>query len=63
MGDKDESGTKDEFVPYDDLTSKTRLLKSISDLEPGTEEPETVEATPETRVSWTKRVLSWFRKA
>ena len=64
MNDKDDKDDKDEFVPYDHLTSKTRLLKSISELEQDTEEPETVEATSEAkaRVSWTQRLLGWFRR-
>ena len=64
MSDKDDSGIEGDFVPYDHLTSKTRLLKSIAELEQGTEEPEPVEAAFETKacVSWIQHVSNWFRR-
>ena len=67
MNDK---GDKDEFVPFDHLTSKTRLLKSISELERDADEPETSEprsgnesdALEKTSVDWKKRVLGWLKR-
>jgi hypothetical protein len=59
----------DSFVPYDHLTSKTRLLDTISLLVDDTEESETPRATGTTsadqgaNTGWAQRVLSWFRGA
>ena len=69
MDDQKRMDGVDTFVPYDHLTSKTRLLKSISELERDNEDPESSEATSgiktfpfvETRISWAQRVLGWFR--
>ncbi len=71
MGDKDKLDITDTFVPYDDHTSKTKLLRSLTALlKRDTEDPEPSEATSgikaypfvKPRVSWTQRVLGWFRK-
>ena len=70
INDKDDKDDKDEFVPYDHLSSKTRLLKSISELERDADEPETSEprsgnesvALEKTSIDWKKRVLGWFRR-
>ncbi len=57
----------DSFVTYDHLTSKTRLLDTISLLVEDTEESETLRATGTTsadqgaNTGWAQRVLSWFR--
>ena len=59
----------DAFVPYDHLTSKTRLLQTISTLVEDAEDPVSFGATSrieivpsvKTNVSWQRRVLNWFR--
>ncbi len=72
MDDKDKLDRTDTFVPYDHLTSKTKLLKSLSallerDIEAPNEPvriPSRTETNPvvQPRVGWTRRVLGWFRR-
>ena len=64
MGDKDKVDITDTFVPYDLLTSKTRLLETISELEQDTEGSEASAATSATKThaSWMQRLLRWFRR-
>ena len=71
MDEKDKLDVTDTFVPYDQLTSRTRLLKSLAALlERDTKDTKPVGARPGTatnpvvkpRISWTRRVLSWFEK-
>ncbi len=62
MGDKDKLDITDTFVPYDDHTSQTKLLKALG--ESLGQEGTTVQHRYQpkaARVSWTQRVLSWFR--
>ena len=67
MDDNGKIEGADGFVPYDHLTSKTRLLDTISLLVEDTEDSETLRATgprkadPVTNIGWAQRVLSWFR--
>ena len=82
MDDKDKANGTDTFVPYDHITSRTHLLKSLGGLlgrEEATSTIKVLEARAELeeiiegedatvehhyqppRVSWTQRVLSWFK--
>jgi len=67
MDDNGKIEGADRFVPYDHLTSKTRLLQTISLLVEDTEDSETLCAAAPTSASqgaktgWAQRVLSWFR--
>ncbi len=82
MGDKDIANETSTFVPYDHVTSITRLLKSLGGFlgreeatstikvrEARAELEEIIEGEDATvehryqppRVSWTQRVLSWFK--
>ena len=83
MGDKDKLDRTDSFVPYDEHTSQTRLLKDLGESlgQEGTTNTMQVRQArdaleeitkrlpvldrdqPKTpHVSWTQRVLSWFRR-
>ena len=83
MGDKDTLDITDTCVPYDDHTSKTKLLKALGGLlerEGTTNRIKVLEARTmleefskgatvqhlyqpkAARVSWTQRVLHWFRR-
>ena len=83
MGDKDKLDITDSFVPYDDHTSQTKLLKALGEslgreVTTNTIQVRQAKATldemtkrlpvvdrdqPEAaHVSWTQRVLSWFRR-
>ena len=83
MDDQDKVDVTDTFVPYEDLTSETKLLKALAKLlgQEGTTNTlkvlkaramleEITEGTTvqhryqpkAARVSWTQRVLSWFRR-
>ncbi len=83
MDDQDKIDETDTFVPYDDHTSKTKLLKALGGLlerEDTTNRIKVLEARTmleefskgatvqhlyqpkAVRVSWTQRVLSWFRR-
>ncbi len=71
MDEKDKLDVTDTFVPYDQHTSRTKMLQSLSALlQRDTKDPEPVQERPGTatnpavkpRVSWTRRVLSWFEK-
>ncbi len=80
---KDKVNVTDTFVPYEDLTSETKLLKALAELLGREDTTNTLkilkaramleEITEGTtvqhryqpkaaRVSWTQRVLSWFRR-
>ena len=67
MDDNENTEGADGFVPYDHLTSRTRLLDTISLLVEDTEESETLRATGTTsadqgaNLGWAQRVLNWFR--
>ncbi len=83
MDDQDKVDVKDTFVPYEELTTETKLLKALAELL-GREDTtntlkilkaramleEITEGTTvqhryqpkATRVSWTQRVLRWFRR-
>ena len=54
----------DAFVPYDHLASRADLLETTGWLVRETKDPQFFEATSrrKTLVSWTQRVLSWFKK-
>ncbi len=71
MDDKDKLDVTDTFVPYDQHTSRTKMLQSLSTLlqrdaggsEPVQERPGTAtNPVAKPRVSWTRRILSWFEK-
>jgi len=83
MDGKDKDSETGTFVPYDQVTSKTRLLRTLGGLlneEDGTTTSKVLEARATLRemaensplenlhqpeaaqVSWTQRVLAWFRK-
>ena len=82
MGDKDKLDMTDTFVPYDDHTSQTKLLKALGEslggqegttsaihvrearaaLEEITKRLPVLDRHQPPRVSWTQRVLSWFRR-
>ena len=71
MDDKDKLDVTDTFVPYDQHTSRTKMLQSLSTLlQRDTGDSEPVGARPGTatnpavkpRVSWTRRILSWFER-
>ena len=70
MHDKDRHSETETFVPYDHLTSKTEPLDTISRIRRRAEDPEAFGATTairicrffKLRVSWTQRVLSWFKR-
>ncbi len=67
--DKDEISLTDTFVPHGELTRKLDMLGTISDLKREAETSETIGATSgmetypfvKTRVSWSQRLLGWFR--
>ncbi len=66
MEDKDKLDVTNTFVPYDSLTSRTRLLKALSALlAREAESPDPSGETTETKTtpvaSWTRRLASWFR--
>ncbi len=67
MEDKDKLDTTNTFVPYDNLTSRTRLLRSLSALlareaeSPDLSGETTVTKTTQA-VSWTLRIASWFSR-
>ena len=70
MHDKERHSETETFVPYDHLTSKTEPLDTISQIRRRAEDPEAFGATTairiyrffKLRVSWTQRVLSWFKR-
>ena len=83
MDDQDKVDVKDTFVPYEELTTETKLLKALAELLGREDTTNTLkilkaramleEITEGTtvqhryqpkaaRVSWTQRVLSWFRR-
>ncbi len=83
MAGEDKVSNAGAFVPYDHVTSKTRLLNTLGEVlgeEGGTTVSKVLEAQatlrditensplehlhePKTaQVSWTQRVLAWFRK-
>jgi len=68
MGDKDIANGTDTFVPYDHITSRTRLLETISQQVRDADEPASSGPTPGLTInsliktSWKARVLSYFRK-
>ncbi len=80
MDDKQKFGIADTFVPYEELTTETKLLKALAELlgredttitlkilkaramlEEITEGTTVQHRYQPPRVSWTQRVLSWFR--
>ena len=69
MDDNNGLSTTDSFKSYFQFTRKRKLREASSALEQDSEAPETIGATSEqktdpfvkSRVSWTRRVLSWFR--
>ncbi len=67
MDDNGKIEGADRFVPYDHLTSKTRLLQTIPLFVEDTEASETLRDTDPTsadqgaKTGWAQRVLSWFR--
>ena len=82
MDDKDKANGTDTFVPYDHITSRTNLLKSLGGLlgsenatsaikvrEARAELEDIIEGEEATaehryqppRVSWMRRLLSWFK--
>ena len=71
MDEKDKLDVTDTFVPYDQHTSRTKMLQSLSTvLQEDAGDSQSVKERPGTvtnpavkpRVSWTRRVLSWFEK-
>ncbi len=83
MDNTDKLDITDTFVPYDDHTSKTKLLKALGEslgqeVTTNTTQVRKARAALEeitkrlpvlnrnqpkaARVSWTQRVLSWFRR-
>jgi hypothetical protein len=71
MDEKDKLDVTDTFVPYDQHTSRTKMLQSLSTvLQEDAGDSESVKERPGTarnpavkpRVSWTRRVLSWFER-
>ncbi len=64
MDDKDKIGGTETFVPYDHITSRTRLLESISRQVQNNDDAEILVTAPviETRVSWTQRLIRWLRQ-
>ncbi len=68
MEDKDKLDITNTFVPYDNLTSRTRLLRSLSALlTRETDDSENSGGTTETKTtpaaSWTRRIASWFGRS
>ena len=68
MEDKDKLDITNTFVPYDNLTSRTRLLRSLSALlareaESPDRSGETTVTKTTPAVSWTRRIASWFRRS
>ena len=68
MAEKDEIDRTDTFVPYDYLSSRTRLPREISEFERGPERPDRSGETPKLTInsliktSWKKRVLNSFKE-
>ncbi len=66
MDDKDKSGAAETDVPYDHITSRTRLLETISQQVRDTEDAVGFVASPaiktKTPAIWTQRVFSWFKR-
>ena len=70
MHDNDRHSETETFVPCDHLTSKNEPLDTISQIRRRAEDPEAFGATTairiyrffKLRVSWTQRVLSWFKR-
>jgi len=68
MEDKDKLDITNTFVPYDNLTSRTRLLKSLSALltreaDDSENSGETTETKTTPVASWTRRLASWFGRS
>ena len=68
MEDKDKLDVTNTFVPYDNLRSRTRLLKSLfALLTRETDDPENSGETTEMKAtpaaSWTRRLASWFGRS
>ena len=51
MDDKDKANGTNVSVPFDHLTSKTKRLDALS-----------AQLKQDAHVSWTRRVLSWFKR-
>jgi hypothetical protein len=68
--DKDEISLTDTFVPHGELTRKLDLLETMTQLQREAEISETIGATSgmktypfvKTHVSWSQRLLGWFRR-
>ncbi len=68
MEDKDKLDITNTFVPYDNLTSRTRLLKSLSALltreaDDSDNSGKTTETKTTPVASWTRRLASWFGRS
>ena len=78
MDDKEKTEATDTFVPDFYLTRKAELLETITQIQRGIEEPETLAMLEEyiegesptvrhhyqpPRVGWAQRVLNWFRRS
>ena len=71
MDEKDKLDVTDTFVPYDQHTSRTKMLQSLSTvLQEDAGDSQSVKERPGTatnpvvkpRISWMRRVLSWFER-